>query len=215
MDTERNIIQLGFEMLKQQLLIVVQNQLINYYGPNWQTGLEKDPNIDQELFDSLYNTNLFYKNSDIKNLLLVFSHQWNPIFAKLFTNKYPHTLCELLVYYQDQWAYEYKFSIRETYKVIDTIQSFMEELKMTIADIDLVRNEILYFYTTEQFKLNSNLYNNLAQNYVSLNTPNIEQEVDQNLKTQVENTFPQYFNKGSNTFGLYKQYYNNFYYPSQ
>ena len=150
---DRNIVLLSFQILKAQFLNYVQSDLINFYGQDWITKLKDDPLSDRLLLDEIYNEKLFFKNSDIRNLLLVYSHQWERIFKKNCSNDYPLHLCEIVQYYYYQYIYEYKFNYRETYRVIEMIQCFMEELNFNIFEINLVRQDMLLFLSNDTFNL--------------------------------------------------------------
>jgi hypothetical protein len=176
---DRNVVQLSLEVFKNQFLPFVQNELIMFYGIDWELKLRNDPNIDRTLIEELYNEKLFYKNSDIRNLLLVFSHQWDRIFKKNYNTDYPCHLCEVIIYHYNQWVYEYKFNFRDTYKIIELIQSFMEELNFNIYEINLIRLDMLLYLATETF--------NLAN-------------ISQDVRNQINNP-------NSNTIQIFKMYF--------
>jgi hypothetical protein len=176
---DRNVVQLSLEILKNQLLPFVQNELVMFYGIDWQIKLQNDPIIERYLIEEIYNEKLFYKNSDIRNLLLVFSHQWERIFKKNYNNDYPLHLCEIVLYHYNQYVYEYKFNFRETYKIIENIQTFMEELNFNVLEINLVRLDMLLYLASDTFNLT-------------------------NISTDVRN---QITNPNTNTTQIYKMYF--------
>lgn len=147
----RNFVQFAFEIIKPQLINYIQSSLVNFYGPDWLNKMKVDNIIDSKILDELYNQNIFHKNSDVKYLLGIFSYLFEPIFQKNLSNKYTFHICELILFHYSQWVYNYKFNNRETYKVIEMIQSFMEELGMNIFDINILRNEMLYIAAVETF----------------------------------------------------------------
>jgi hypothetical protein len=165
---DRNIIQLSFLILRNQLSTYVQNELISFYGVDWINSLRNDPLVDRLLVDEIYNEKLFYKNADIRNVLLVYSHQWERIFKKMCNNDYPLHLCEVIQYYYGQYVYEFKFNYRETYKIVEMIQSFMEEINFNVNEINMIRNDMLLFLANDTFNL-TNISNAIVY---QLNNPN-------------------------------------------
>mmetsp|Transcript_12770 Transcript_12770/g.14368 ORF Transcript_12770/g.14368 Transcript_12770/m.14368 type:complete len:182 (+) Transcript_12770:195-740(+) len=45
--------------------------------------------------------------------------------------------------YRNNWAHNYSFTLRETYRVVDTIQVYLEEIQAPTDDINMIRLQVL------------------------------------------------------------------------
>jgi len=136
----RNIMLAGFDLLKLNFCNYIEANIKRFYVINnqWVTVLYKDKNIN---LNDLMNPDLFRNTTDVKYLLTLYAEQWETIFKYQVQTTYTLNLCQLIFFQLEQLLVNYKFNIREVYRCIELINTFLEELGQNTSEIENLRSQ--------------------------------------------------------------------------
>lgn len=80
----------------------------------------------------------------------IFIKFWERLFSREHCNNSPKSYLFLIKHYRNQWAHNYSFTLRDAYRVVDTIQLFFEEIKAPTDEINMLRLIILDALFTDE-----------------------------------------------------------------
>ena len=160
------------------------------YGKDWECQME---NMDYDMREKLgqNNSRKNHKFSKDLNFYLGLLMKYYPKFN--FSNNYILTLTHYIKNIRNRWAHNYNFSERETYRIIDIFQSFLEEFSLDTSEIESTRLECLESLMAYEIKSkeqkNSKFQNDINKiNHQKINTNfNLNQENRYNLSIDTGN----------------------------
>jgi hypothetical protein len=168
------IVQRALEILLDFLKPFVENKLMTLYGERYWVYLEngdcflskvttEKPNENSNFIK--YKDVLYYINGIIKN--------WSVFQTQFILPNYSLCLCHSMKHFRNKWAHQDNFSFRETHRLLDEVQTFLEHLNMSCSEIDNMRKYMLELYFTEEVsKYQANKGDNINNIY------NLTQEED-------------------------------------
>jgi len=80
---------------------------------------------------------------DFANCFSVYMKFWESVFSKEYSNANPKSYIFLIKNFRNQWAHNYSFTLRDAYRVADTIQLFFDMIQAPTEEINLQRLIIL------------------------------------------------------------------------
>lgn len=80
---------------------------------------------------------------DFNNLFSVWLDFWDMTFSKNFESQHTKTLMHSLKKIRNEIAHQYTFTARDTYRAIDSMQMFLEQIGAPIEDINIERLKAL------------------------------------------------------------------------
>jgi len=99
--------------------------------------------------------NIHPDNWDFSNCFSVFIQFWETLFSKNHPNNSPKSYIFLIKQFRNQWAHNYSFSLRDSYRVADTIQLFFEVIEAPTEEINMIRLVVLdALFSEEKEKIN-------------------------------------------------------------
>lgn len=128
---------------------VISNQIFKNYYEFWSNVIIQEivfMNFLTSDIEPHYHHAFATKNPefwDFINWFGAFIRYWDSVFSKQFANQLPKSHLFSIKNYRNQWAHSYSFSLRETYRVIDIIQLFYEEIGAPVDDMNMIRLRVL------------------------------------------------------------------------
>ncbi|CAI2369320.1 unnamed protein product [Moneuplotes crassus] len=82
-------------------------------------------------------------NWDFSHCFTVFLKFWDSLFSKSFTTNIPKSYIFILKHFRNQWAHNAQFTLRDAYRVADTVQLFFEMINAPTDEISMIRLVVL------------------------------------------------------------------------
>jgi hypothetical protein len=156
------IVQSSLEILLNFLKPFVEDNLIKIYGDRYLVYLENgDCIISKVLSDKSQENSSFKKYKDVLFYLNGIIKNWSVLQNLFVSPNYALCLCHSIKHFRNKWAHQDNFSYRETHRLVDEVQTLLEQINVNCLEIDNMRKYTLeVYYSEEVSKFQANKSNN-------------------------------------------------------